>query len=288
MSGVGNVNAALPLQAGAGALPGSAAAAALLPGPGAEALSSTDPLSVLYLLQAKDGQDGEKTGAARVKGLEADRATALKKEQEAIRAQDEAAKSHGFLDQLANVCGEVAKVAGVVGSIAAAVGTCGAATPIAAVAIGGAVLSTAGFADGELHVLQKLGIDDKTAGWIDMGLSMGGLGASVGAGLAAGEQTASRAAEVVSRTAAEVTGAATVGKGVSEIESGQALAAEDRATADQLADEARTDGLKRSIESVIAEIEDADQQTKQITGTIAATKTLQDQTLTLAASSVKG
>jgi hypothetical protein len=206
MSSVREVSSASPVSAGSAEQnAGDPCAPSLLPDPGSGALAGTDPLSMLYLLESKDGKDREKAGVSRVRGLEAQRADALRKEQEAIRQQDEAAKNHGLFDQMGNVCGEVAKVAAVVGSVAAAVGTAGAATPLAAVAIGGAVLSTVGFADGELHVLQKLGIDEKTAGWVDMGLSMGGMAAGVGAGLAAGGAAASQATEVVSRTAAVVT-----------------------------------------------------------------------------------
>ena len=128
-----------------------------------------------------------------------------------------------LLERLGSVCGEVAKAASVVASIAAAVGTCGAATPLAAVAIGGAVLSTAGFLDGETHVLQKLGVDAGTADLVDMGMSLAGVAGSAGAGLLAGGDAASTTTEVVERTAAATTGVAEVGKGASEIEASQAL-----------------------------------------------------------------
>ena len=286
MSGVSRVSSAPGATAGE-STPG-AATSSLMPGPGAGALAGTDPLSMLYLLESKDSQDGATRGAGKIKGLEAERGRALQKEENSIRQQDEAAKDHNFLDQVAGACGEVAKVAGVVGSIAAAMGTAGAATPLAAVAIAGAVLSTAGFADGELHVLQKLGVDDRTAGLMDLGLSLGGVGCGVGAGLAAGGQAATQATEIVGRTAAVVTGVATVGKGVSEIESGQALASLDRARADQIAAQAQTDDLQRAVQHVIAGVQDADERSRRITSTIAGIKTLQNQTLTLAASGVKG
>jgi hypothetical protein len=260
----------------------------LLPAPSPGALGGGDGLSMLYYLESKDGQDGIQSGTKRIQGLDTERKQALDKELKAIQQEDDAAKHHDFWSDLGNVCGEVAKVAGVVASIAAAVGTCGAATPIAAVAIGGAVLSTAGFLDGETHVLQKLGVDARTADLVDVGLSLAGAASSVGAGLAAGGQAASNATEVVGRTAAFVTGIASVGKGASEIAASEALAAEDRATADQLGAQGQSDGLQRAVQHVIDEVTEADQKSKQYLKTISDTQAIQMQTMTLATSAVKG
>jgi hypothetical protein len=260
----------------------------LLPAPSPGALGTNDGLSMLYYLESKDGQDGIQSGTKKVQGLDAERKQALDKELKAIQQQDAAARQHSFWGDLGNVCGEVAKVASVVASVAAAVGTCGAATPLAAVAIGGAVLSTAGFLDGETHVLQKLGVEAGTAGLVDMGLSLAGAGASVGAGLVAGGKSASSAAEVVGRTAAVTAGVASVGKGASEIEASRALAAEDRATADQLDAQSQSDTLQRAVQRVLDEVSDADQKSQQVLKTISSTQTTQMQTMTLAASGMKG
>jgi hypothetical protein len=260
----------------------------LLPAPSGGALGGCDALSMLYLFESKDRQDGESVGAHKVQGLETDRNKALQDEQKAITQQDEAMRDKSCWDNLGNLCGEVAKVAGVVASIATAVGTCGAATPLAALAIGGAVLSTAGFVDGETHVLQSLGIDERTADGIDMGLSLGGLAGSVGAGIAAGETVASRTTEVVSRTASVAAGVTAVGKGAAEIGSGQALARLDRADADQIAAAADSGDLQRQVLCVIGEVRSDDDQAKQILSTIASTKTLQNQTAVGAAIAVKG
>ena len=266
-----------------------APSSSLLPGPDPAALQDADPMTMLYLLDSKDRKASDDGSVAKIKGLQTQREHDLAKEQDAIRKQDEAAKNHGFLDQIAGACGEIAKVAGVVGSIAAAAATAGAASPLAAVAIAGAVLSTAGFADGELHVLQKLGIDDKTAGFIDLGLSLGGLASSAGAGLLASAETASSTARGVGYVASGVTGAALVAKGATEIESGQSLADLDRAEADQLAATAHSHALQRAVERIVDEVRDADEQSKQISKTIVATKTTQLDTLEAAASaSLKG
>ncbi len=258
----------------------------LLPPPAPSALAGGDALAALYYLESKDGQDGVKTGAERIQGLNVERQHALADELKAIQQEDEAASHHDFWSDLGNACGEVAKAASVVASIAAAVGTAGAATPLAAVAIAGAALSTAGFVDGETHLLQKLGIDAHTAEMMDLGMSLAGAGASVGAGLMAGAKTASATADVVSRTAMVTAGVATVGKGAAEIESSQALAAEDRAAADEAGAEAHGDALGRAVQQVIAEVTDADQKSQQLTKTISQTMSLQMQTGTIAASAV--
>jgi hypothetical protein len=263
-------------------------AASLLPQPSPGALGPNAGLSMLYYLESKDGQDGIQSGEKKVQGLDTERKQALDKELKAIQQQDAAAKQHDFWSDLGNVCGEVAKVASVVASVAAAVGTCGAASPLAAIAIGGAVLSTAGFLDGETHVLQKLGVDAGTADLVDMGLSLAGAAASVGAGIAAGGKIASSTAEVVGRTAAVTAGVASVGKGASEIEASQALAAEDRADADQLDADAQSDTLQRAVQRVIDEVSDADQKSQQVLKTLSGAQATRMQTMTLAASGMKG
>jgi hypothetical protein len=262
--------------------------ASLLPPPSPGALGTNAGLSMLYYLESKDGQDGIQSGTKKVQGLDTERKQALDKELKAIQQQDEAAKHHDFWSDLGNTCGEIAKVASVVASVAAAVGTCGAGAPLAAVAIAGAALSTAGFLDGETHVLQKLGVDAGTADLVDMGMSLAGAAASVGAGIAAGGKAASSATEIVGRTAAVTAGVASVGKGASAIEASQALAAEDRAVADQLDAQGQSDTLQRAVQRVLDEVSDADHKSQQVLKTLSGAQATQMQTMTLAASGVKG
>jgi hypothetical protein len=285
------------------AAPGAGAAApdsrvSLLPEPPVGALGASDPLSVMYLFESKDRNDELSTGTERVRGLETERAQALQKELAAIQQEDEAVKHKSFWDDLGSICGEVAKVAAVVASVAAAVCTCGAAAPLAAVAIAGAVLSTASFVDGEFHVLRALGVDDKTAGLVDMGMSIGGALCSGGAALAASAQAAASGAAatiqtssvvgVVKTTALVVTGVTAVAGGVATIESGQAQADIDRADADQVVAEALSDHYLRSIQTVIDEVQDSDEKSKQILKTIASTKAIQNDTAAIAAGSIRG
>ena len=69
-----------------------------------------------------------------------------------------------------------------------------------------------------------------------------------------------------------VTGVTAVGGGVATIESGQAQAAIDRADADQVVAEALSDHYLRSIQTVIDEVQDSDEKSKQILKTIVAAK----------------
>ncbi len=189
---------------------------------------------------------------------------------------------------LGSVCSEVAKVAGVVASIAAVIATAGAATPLAALAIGGAILSSASFADGEFHVLHKLGVDDRTAAWIDTGMAIGSAVLSVGAGVGAGGRAASNTIGSFSRLGAGAAGVAVVGKGACEIQAGEALATADRAAADRTAAHVQLDHTHRIIQLVIDAVANADQHSRQIAETIAGTKTIEDQTALSAAAAVRG
>jgi hypothetical protein len=262
--------------------------AKLLPEPSVGALTGSDPLSVMYLFESKDQQDDVNSGTKRVQALRSERSQAVQKELAAIQQEDDASKHKSFWDDLGSICGEVAKVAGVVASVAAAVVTCGAATPLAVLAVAGAVMSTAAFVDGEFHVLHALGVDDKIAGYIDLGLSIGGAACSLGAGLAAGGQVASSTATTIGRGASVVSGASAVAAGTAAIESGQERANVDRADADQVVAEAMSDHLLRTIQSVIDEVQDSDEKSKQIMKTIVSTKGIQNDTAETAAGAVQG
>ncbi len=262
--------------------------AKLLPEPPVGALAGSDPLSVIYLFESKDQQDDANSGTRRIQALQAERSQALQKELAAIQQEDEALKHRSFWDDLGSICGEVAKVAGVVASVAAAVATCGAATPLAVLAVAGAAMSTAAFVDGEFHVLHALGVDDKVAGFIDLGMSLGGAACSLGAGMAAGGQAASSTATTIGRGATVVTGASAAAAGTAAIEAGQEQANADRADAGQVVAEAMSDHLLRTIQSVIDEVQDSDEKSKQIMKTIVSTKGVENDTAETAAGAIQG
>jgi hypothetical protein len=260
----------------------------LLPDPAAGSLSGTDPLSMLYLFESKDQQLGVDSGTKQITALQNERHQAVAQEQKAIQQAIDAQKNHSFWDDLGSVCAEVAKVAVVVASVAAAVATLGAATPIAAVAIAGAVLSTASFADGECHLLQSLGVDAGTAGWIDTGMAVGGGLLSCGAGIAAGGQAASSTLSTVSRAGSVVAGVGAIGSASAGIEAGRAQARSDQAAADQVVAQAQSDHALRRMQMVIDDTQSSDQQAQRMMGTIANTMTIRDQTALSAATAVRG
>lgn len=206
-------------------------ATSLLPPPSGD--PQTDAMSWLYVFISKQQSLDVNNGKHDIDSVQRTRNDAYKQEMDAIRAAVEAAKHHSFWDSVASVALTIGKVAAVVGSIALAVGTGGAGV-VAVLAVAGAVLSTAGFVQSETHVLQKMGVDDGTATWVGIGLSVGGAACSGGAGLlsSAGE-TAATASTAVKVTAA-ASGVALGAGGVATIESGNYAADQ----ADDLADSA--------------------------------------------------
>jgi len=263
--------------------------AALLPDPSAAALAASDPLSLLYLFESKDQQLGVDQGTQKVAALQTERHQALDQELKAIQQAVDASNHHSFWDSLGSVFSEVAKVAAVVASVAAAVATCGAATPLAALAIAGAVLSSAAFVDGEAHVLQKLGVKGATAGWIDAGMSIAGGLTSFGVGsLATAANAASPALSIVSRGGAVVGGIGQIGAGASAIGVGQAQASADQAAADEVVAQVLADHAQRQIQIAIEDTQSSDAQSKQAMDTIANTKAIQNATAEFATAAVKG
>ncbi|MDP8998775.1 MAG: hypothetical protein M3O46_01540 [Myxococcota bacterium] len=266
----------------------TSSAPSLLSDPMLGALAGADPMSMLYLFESKDQQLSVQAGTSKIAALQSERHQALQQEQQAIQQAADAANHHSFWDSLGSICGEVAKVAAVVASIAAAVVTWGAATPIAALAIAGAVLSTAAFADGELHVMQSLGVNAETAGWIDTGMAIGGAVMSCGAGMFAGANVASSTGTILSKASSVVAAAGAIGKGASTVVAGKAQAQSDLAAADEVAAQARSNHAQRIIQTIIDETQTSDEESRRIMGTISNTKTIQSETTLAAATAVRG
>jgi hypothetical protein len=280
-----------PAQANASQPPAGGEAHSLLIDPSPGALAGTDPLSMLFLFESKDQDLGLDQGTKRIEALQSERHQALAQEQQAIQNAVDAQHNRSFWDDLASICGEVAKVAAVVASVAAAIATAGAAsglTVAVVVAVAGAGLSCAAFADGELHVLHALGVDDDTAHWVDFGMSMGGAVCSLGAGLLAGGSAATGSLGIVGRASAVVAGASEVGKGASMIQAGEAQAQGDQAAADQVAAQAQSDHAARRMQVVFGDAENSNQQSERIMRSIANTKTIQNETSLSAATAVRG
>lgn len=141
---------------------------------------------------------------------------------EALREQLERKEDAGFWDQVADVATYVAIGA----SVAAAVFT-GGSTLVLAGALASAALGTASLASGGTLWLDEMGVDQKTAGWIATGLTVGTACLSVGGAMqaaASGAQAASATGQAVAKAATVAeTGAKTVGT-VAGWQSGEAKA----------------------------------------------------------------
>lgn len=111
-----------------------------------------------------------------------------------------------FWKDLEATGGEIAKWGAVAASIALAVGTAGTGAPFV-LAVIGATLATAGAADSEFHVLEKLGVSAGAAQWADLGMSVGGAAASIGASFMA--VSSASAASATASTSAANAGATT-------------------------------------------------------------------------------
>jgi hypothetical protein len=255
----------------------------LLPDP-SDATVPDDPMSWLYFVLSKDQTLTLDEGAKKVAAMKTERSDELQKLLDGIQQAIEASQDHSFWDSLGDVFGGIAKVAAVVASIAAAVATAGAASPLAAIAIGGAVLSSAAFVDGQFHVLQKLGVGTEAVGVLDTSLSIGGAIGSVGAGLVSG---ASGLASVLSRGSTVVGGIADIARGGTMIEAGDAQARGDGALADQIRSRAHLDHLQRMILLLIDATKRSDQQSTSAKQVIFATKTTLNDTM-LGVTSMKG
>ncbi|AKU99916.1 hypothetical protein AKJ09_06580 [Labilithrix luteola] len=125
------------------------------------------------------------------------------------KAGDATINSRQFWADLEKGALEVGKWAAVAGSVALAVVSLGSAAPVAALAIAGAVLSCASTADSEFGIMEKMGVDKETAGWIDVGMAIGGALCGGAAGLAGGAKAATSLGQAakIGGLASEVVGA---------------------------------------------------------------------------------
>jgi hypothetical protein len=132
-----------------------------------------------------------------------------------------AVNSKQFWQDVADFAGKLGEAAAVAGSTAVAVASFGAASGLTVgvvLAFAAAAASTAGMIESETHVLQKLGVDAKTDGWLTLGLSVGGAALSAGAGFA---NTAAAAADIA-RTASRMGAVASAASGSAHVVEGAA------------------------------------------------------------------
>ncbi len=289
MSALHGVSGAPPAQVYSSSNPAAGAPPAvppILPPPtGGE--GSIDALSILFLVESKDRDLNLQRGKGDVTSAQKSQHDALAELEKAISDANEAAKHHSFWDDFGGVFATVAKVAAVVASVAAAVATAGAATPLAALAIAGACLSTAGFIQGEFHVLEKLGVSPEAAGWIGTGMSLGaGALATSGTAAAGAAETGGSATDGVAQVArggaTVVAGAATVTSGIAHIESGRFKAKQDHALADASMDDATWRMLQRRVAVLLDELRDSDQSSGRVLDRMGKTMIAKAETATMA------
>jgi hypothetical protein len=260
----------------------------LMPAPDVDALPAGDPLSLLYFFESKDQNLCVDEGTTRIQGLQAERNQSLVQERQAISKEDDAVKSHSFWSDLGNILGDVAKVAGVVAAVAVTICTAGSAAPVAALAIAGIILSSASFVDGEFHVLQKLGVDPKAAGWVDTSMAVAGAVCSFGAGAASAGGAAVSTASAIGRAASVASGVTSMAQGAATVEAGRAQSQCDEAGADEVQAVAASADALRFMQVVISETESSDDSSKQIMAAIGVTKSIQNSTVVAAAMAVRG
>ncbi|HEY4015413.1 MAG TPA: hypothetical protein VGM06_18840 [Polyangiaceae bacterium] len=272
----------------------------LLTEPVPNALQGADPLDMLAFFESRNQSLGVADGSQRIDDLEQQRHAAVQKQRDAVAQEVAAQKDHGFWDDLGNILGEVAKVAAVIASVAATVCTAGSAAPLA-IAVVGAVLSAASFADGEFHVLQGLGVKSDVAGWIDTGMAIGGAVATAGAGMLSSAAQAGASAGMlssadrarslgvlVSQTVTVVSGVAQIGHGAAGIAAGQAEARADQDAADAVAAQARSDQATRWVQVVLDDTTDTDKKSKGILSTLSNIDAIQNDTAVAASTAVRG
>src|SRR5690349_16520186 len=113
----------------------------------------SDPMAAMYAVMLKQRQQTRQGSITQLRGAQHTRRRMIQIRKEKIAAAMKAARKGRFWKKLAKTCFKLAKYAAVAGSIALAVGTAGAATPVAILAISGAAMSTAAFAQSETNYL---------------------------------------------------------------------------------------------------------------------------------------
>ena len=238
---------------------GSAAAsvpdASMLPEPNAVPV---DPLMCIALLLNKGRGAGLKNALGDIRTQKNQKARMRKLELAALHEAREAKDHGGFWRDISKKCGTVGKLAALGGSVALAAGTGGAATPAVVLAWSGAGLSAASFVQGETHALQALGVDDKWASGIELGMGVAGLVCSGGAGWAGAEQ-ANEVLATTGRVATGVGGVAQAASGVATLRSAQYQEKEESTMTDALAAQLDAERMQRKLMQLISEIDDSEE-----------------------------
>jgi hypothetical protein len=242
----------------------------------------SDAMVVLLMTEEQDRNQTLADGRADLQALKARIQEALVRMREALKKAAEAKQKSGFWGKLGGSLGGVGRWAAVGVAVVVAVGTLGAAAPVAALAIAGAVLSTAAACQGQWHVLESAGLDGAQAGMLGLGMSLAGAACTLGAG----GFNCSGLAELATDAGEVAAGTAAIGEGVADVE--QAYAERDAGYADADAQQARADQAQaqRLIQWVLEHLEDTEDRHQRQVHRGAETMNLQQHSMTLAATRV--
>lgn len=264
-----------------------ATSASLLPPP--SVAPSTDSLGGIYalILELQEGNASHKKGQA--EGALQNKKVAQAKKLQAERDAEAKEKHASGLAKLGKTLGVVAGVAAIVGSAALAVCTYGAGTPFT-LAVAGAVLSSAAFAESQAHVCQKLGMSEKNDSYVTLGLSLGSALCSGGAGtmqaLAGGAEAASSAStagQAVGDAATLSSGTATAAGSYTTMRAGEYQADAERSKADAAGHHAEADVYDRLVKNVLRDLQAAEKEDRRQLGELAGVIRTKDAALTTAA-----
>ena len=258
----------------------------LLPDP-LPAADGNDPIAALLLLHSRSRTTSTERAVTNVHRIREQRRIEWEKQMAALEKAARAENKGGFWGAVGKVCGTIGKIAAVAASVAVAVGTAGAGAPFV-LAVAGACLSAAAFTQGELGVLQKLGVDDVTAGWVELGLGAGGVVCSGAAAFSAGPKSVTSFGRAV-KTAEKVVGAT---GGAAHFANGIAYGLQRDARGD--AQDCRTDAtrahheerrLEQMLVRILADLEDSEESYRQTVHSLQGTKAIEDNTSLIAARS---
>lgn len=250
----------------------AAGTASLLPEPSVD--TNLDAMSALYALMSEqrrvnaDKSKGDAEGLLEKKKFFRERAI------EALKKAEEELEDGGVFGDIGKKLGTVGKIAAIAGAAALIVGTAG--TGAVALAIAAAVLSTAAFAQSETRYLQELGVDDKTAMYMELGMVAGSALCSGGAGLAAvanaGSSTATtvtafeKGAKIVGAAATITSGATGAAGAYAGWQQGVHEANAEEHLADAAGERASQDRMQRLLLRLIDEIEDSEKRDERTLG----------------------
>jgi hypothetical protein len=177
-----------------------------------------EALSGFLVLEAMSRGVGLEAAIKNVNQIRQQKKAEWEKQKAALMEAMKAKQKSSFWGKLGKICGTIGKIAAVVASVAVAVGTGGAGAPLV-LAVAGACLSAASLAQGEFKILQKLGVSDKVAGYIEIGMSVASVACSFGASALKGAEAVSTFQKIMNTSGKVVAIAGAVAGGAAGIAS---------------------------------------------------------------------